>query len=119
MRAHVTGAHVIIGSTDPEADRAFLRDVLGLDSVDAGGGWLIFALPPAEVAIHPGKDGAHALYLMCDDLDATLRDLREKGVTVLPEMHDERWGRLGSIVLPGGSRLSIYEPRHPRPQASR
>ena len=115
MGSHLTGAHVIIGSTDPDADRAFLRDVLNLESVDAGGGWLIFALPPAEVAIHPGKDGAHELYLMCDDLDSTLDDLRQKGVSVLPDVHDERWGRLGTIVLPGGSRLSLYEPRHPRP----
>ena len=117
MRSPITGAHVIIGSADPEADRAFLRDVLGFDSVDAGGGWLIFGLPPAEVAIHPGKDGAHELYLMCEDLDATLRELRDKGVKVAPEVHDERWGRLGAIVLPGGGRLSIYEPRHPRPDA--
>ncbi len=115
MQARFTGAHVIIGSTDPEADRRFFRDVLGLDSVDAGGGWLIFALPTAEVAIHPGKDGAHELYLMCDDLDSTLREFGGKGVTVLPDIHDERWGRLGTIVLPGGSRLSLYEPRHPRP----
>jgi catechol 2,3-dioxygenase-like lactoylglutathione lyase family enzyme len=116
MQAHLTGAHVIIGSTDPDADRAFFRDVLGLESVDAGGGWLIFALPAAEVAVHPGKDGAHELYLMCDDLDSTLGEFRQKGVTVLPDIHDERWGRLGTIVLPGGSRLSLYEPRHPRPR---
>lgn len=115
MHAQLTGAHVIIGSTDLDADRSFFRDILGLDSVDAGGGWLIFGLPAAEVAIHPGKDGAHGLYLMCDDLDSTLRDFRGKGVTVLPDIHDERWGRLGTIVLPGGSRLSLYEPRHPRP----
>ena len=117
MHRHITGAHMIIGSADPDADRAFFRDVLGFDSVDAGGGWLIFGLPPAEVALHPGKDGAHELYLMCDNLDATLRELGDKGVTVAPEVHDERWGRLGAIVLPGGGRLSIYEPRHPRPHA--
>ena len=117
MKSHLTGAHAIIGSADPDADRAFLSDVIGLDTVDAGGGWLIFALPPAEVAIHPGKDGAHELYLMCDDLDATLGELRQKGAEVLPEVHDERWGRMGTMVLPGGSRLRIYEPRHPRPTA--
>lgn len=118
MRSHISGAHIIIGSSDPDADRAFFRDVLGLDSVDAGGGWLIFGLPPAEVAIHPDKDGAHELYLMCDDLDSTLADLRQEGVIVLPDVHDERWGRLGAIVLPGGSRLSLYEPRHRRPRGS-
>lgn len=115
MAQFITGAHTIIGSTDPEADRAFFRDVLGFESVDAGGGWLIFALPRAEVAIHPGKDGRHELYLMCSDLDATLAELKRRGVNVESEIHDERWGRLGTIVLPGGSRLSIYQPRHPTP----
>ena len=117
MQRHVIGAHVIIGSADPEADRAFLRDVIGLEAVDAGGGWLIFALPPAEVAVHPGKDGAHELYLMCDDLEGTLHELQKKGVKVLPDIHDERWGRLGTIVLPGGGKLGVYQPRHARPPA--
>jgi catechol 2,3-dioxygenase-like lactoylglutathione lyase family enzyme len=111
----INGAHVIIESADPEADRAFLRDVLELDSVDAGGGWLIFGLPPAEVAVHPGENGRQQLYLMCDDLDATLTALRARGVTVRDEIHDERWGRLGTFVLPGGSELSIYQPKHPSP----
>jgi catechol 2,3-dioxygenase-like lactoylglutathione lyase family enzyme len=111
----ITGAHVIIGSTDAEADRAFLRDVLGFDSVDAGDGWLIFALPPAEVAVHPGKNGSHQLYLMCADLDAALAELRGTGVEVKPDVHDEPWGRLGTITLPGGSDLSIYQPRHSSP----
>lgn len=119
MRRFITGAHTIIGSADPEADRAFFRDVLGLRSADAGGGWLIFALPPAEVAVHPGKNGRHELYLMCSDLDATLTELKRKGVKVSPRIYDERWGRLGTVRLPGGSRLSIYEPRHPRPQGTR
>jgi catechol 2,3-dioxygenase-like lactoylglutathione lyase family enzyme len=116
MDSFITGAHVIIGSSDAETDRAFVRDVLGLESVDAGGGWLIFGLPPAELAIHPGKDGRHELYLMCKDLDATLADLEGKGVEVKADVHDEPWGRLGTIVLPGGSELSIYQPRHPSPQ---
>ena len=107
---------MIIGSTDPDADRAFLRDVLRLDSVDAGDGWLIFALPPAEVAVHPGKAGRHELYLMCSNLDATLRELKAKGVKVKARIHDEPWGRLGTITLPGGSDLSIYEPKHPSPR---
>lgn len=115
----ITGAHTIIGSTDPDADRAFFRDVLGLESVDAGGGWLIFALPPAEVAVHPGKNGRHELYLMCSNLDRTLADLKRRGVEIDTSIHDQPWGRLGTIVLPGGSRLSIYEPKHPSPQRVR
>ena len=115
MQPLITGAHVIVGSNDEDADRAFFCDVLGFDSVDAGGGWLIFALPPAELAIHPGKNGRHELYLMCADLDATLRALKSKGVAIKPLIHDEPWGRLASIVLPGGSELSIYEPKHPSP----
>ena len=110
-----TGAHTVIGSTDPEADRAFFRDVLRLDSVDAGGGWLIFALPPSEVAIHPGKDGRHELYLMCSDLEATLSELRRKGVAIKMEPADQPWGRIASMLLPGGGELFVYEPRHPRP----
>lgn len=115
MKGLITGAHTIIGSTDADADRAFFRDVLGFDSVDAGGGWLIFALPPAELAVHPGKNGRHELYLTCADLDAALRELKAKGVVVKPLIHEEPWGRLASIVLPGGSELSIYQPSHPSP----
>lgn len=110
----ITGAHVIVESSDPEADRAFARDVLGFESVDAGDGWLIFALPPAEVAFHPGRDGQHRLYLMCDDLDTTLRELAASGV-VAGEVSTQRWGRLAAFRLPGGGELSIYEPAHPRP----
>ena len=112
----ISGAHTIIGSTHPHVDRAFFRDVLGLASIDAGGGWLIFALPPAEVAIHPGKNGRHELYLMCADLDATLRQLKSKGVKVQPDIHKEPRGRLATITLPGGSDLSIYQPSHPSPR---
>lgn len=119
MTRLINGAHAIIGSTNPEADRAFFRDVLDLRSVDAGGGWLIFALPPAEVAVHPGKSGRHHLYLMCDDLDRTLNELKKKGVKVRSRVYEERWGRLGTIVLPGGSTVGIYEPRHPRPPHGR
>ncbi len=113
IRNRLSGAHVIVGSDDAEADRAFFRDVLGLDSVDAGGGWLIFALPPAEVAVHPGKNGRHMLYLMCANLDDTLRELKTKGVRVGRKIYDEPWGRLATFRLPGGARMSIYEPRHP------
>jgi catechol 2,3-dioxygenase-like lactoylglutathione lyase family enzyme len=111
----INGAHVIIFSTDAEADRAFIRDVLGLSAVDSGGGWLIFALPPAEVAVHPTEGAArHELYLMCDDIEATLADLTGKGVSLAAPVSDEGWGRLAAIRLPGGSDLPIYEPRHPR-----
>src|SRR4029077_5806432 len=109
------GAHTIIESADADADRAFLRDVLGLESVDAGGGWLIFGLPPGELPVHPGKNGHHELYLMCADLDVTLAELKRKGVRIGDEIHDERWGRLANMTLPGGGELSIYEPRHPSP----
>jgi catechol 2,3-dioxygenase-like lactoylglutathione lyase family enzyme len=110
----IFGAHVIIYTNDPEADRGFLRDVLGFEGVDAGDGWLIFALPPAEVAVHPADSGGrHELYLMCDDIDATVRELRGKGVHLAREVSDQGWGRLTAIQLPGGGELGLYEPRHP------
>jgi catechol 2,3-dioxygenase-like lactoylglutathione lyase family enzyme len=115
----IYGAHVIIESSDADADRVFMRDVLGFDSVDAGGGWLIFALPPAELALHPGTNGRHQLYLMCDNLDSTLAELHAKGVSTVGEISEERWGRIASIRLPGSGALSIYEPRHPSPLTSR
>jgi catechol 2,3-dioxygenase-like lactoylglutathione lyase family enzyme len=109
----IFGAHVIVYTQDAEADRAFLRDVLGFESVDAGGGWLIFALPPAEIAAHPSDAGArHELYLMCDDIRATVRELRGKGVGFAREVSDERWGLVTAIRLPGGGELGLYEPRH-------
>src|SRR5689334_2457245 len=110
----ITGAHVIVYSTDAEADRAFFRDTLGYPHVDAGGGWLIFKLPPAEVAVHPSEGTqADELYLMCDDLDATVGMLGAKGIETSPPT-DEGWGTLTAITLPGGGRLGLYEPRHPR-----
>jgi hypothetical protein len=113
----ITGAHSIIYSADAEGVRAFFRDVLELPSVDAGGGWLIFALPPAELAAHPGDGtGRHALYLTCDDVHATVRELEGKGVSCGP-VHEERWGLVTSIMLPGGAEVGLYEPRHPRPPA--
>jgi len=114
----ITGSHVIVETADAEADRKFVRDVFGFESVDSGGGWLIFALPPAELAFHPGENGRHQLYLMCDDLEATLSDLKRKGAKVSDEVSEQRWGRLGSFWLPGGAQLSIYEPRHPVPRPS-
>jgi catechol 2,3-dioxygenase-like lactoylglutathione lyase family enzyme len=108
----IFGAHVIIYSTDAEADRAFFKDVLKYPHVDAGHGWLIFKLPPAEVAVHPGEGAAHELYLLCDDLDATLAELKEQAVAA-GEVQDERWGRLSSLRLPGGGQVGLYQPRHP------
>jgi predicted enzyme related to lactoylglutathione lyase len=112
----ITGMHAIVFSPKAEKVRAFFADVIGLPSADAGGGWLIFALPPAELAVHPA-DGQtrHELYLMCDDIQATLADLRGKGVEVAQEVSDQGWGLLAAIRLPDGSELGIYEPRHPLP----
>jgi catechol 2,3-dioxygenase-like lactoylglutathione lyase family enzyme len=110
----ITGAHVIVYSRDAEADRAFFRDVLGYPHVDAGGGWLIFKLPPAEVAVHPtDAAGSHELYLMCDDVAATITQLADKGVTC-GQISDEGWGLLTTVELPGGGTLGLYEPRHPK-----
>jgi catechol 2,3-dioxygenase-like lactoylglutathione lyase family enzyme len=112
----ITGMHAIVFSAEAEKVRAFFADVLGMPSVDAGGGWLIFALPPAELAVHP-SDGEtrHELYLMCDDIRATLADLRARGVEVAREVSDQGWGLLAAIRLPDGSEFPIYEPRHPLP----
>lgn len=111
----INGAHVILYSRDAEADRAFLRDVLGLPDVDAGHGWLIFKLPPAEVAAHPtDEEPRHEFYLMCDDIRATLDDLARKGVQVDAQVSDQGWGLLAAIRLPSGAELPIYQPRHPR-----
>jgi catechol 2,3-dioxygenase-like lactoylglutathione lyase family enzyme len=108
----ISGAHVIVYSKDAEADRIFFRDVLGLPSVDAGHGWLIFALPPAEAAFHPAEDnGRHELYFMCDDLKTEMKDLAEKGV-VCSAVHVERWGSITKISLPGGGEIGLYQPRH-------
>ncbi len=115
----ITGAHVIIYSKDPEADRAFLRDKLRLSHVDAGEGWLIFALPPSEVAVHPSrKNDMHELYLVCDDVKAFVAAMRRRRVPCAP-VEDRGWGRLTMVTLPGGGRLGVYEPRHPRPRARR
>jgi hypothetical protein len=108
------GMHAIIYSTAAEKDRKFFRDVLKLSSVDAGDGWLLFALPPAEIAVHPDKKGGYAeLYFMCKDIKATLAGLRRKGVKVVRNVSDQGWGLLASVALPSGAELGIYEPRHP------
>ena len=110
----LTAAHTILFASDADAARAFFRDVLELDAVDAGGGWLIFALPPAELAIHPA-DGPprHELYLMCDDIEATVARLTERGVEFTAPVSDEGWGLLTRLRVPGAGELGLYEPRHP------
>jgi catechol 2,3-dioxygenase-like lactoylglutathione lyase family enzyme len=113
----VTAVHAIVFAPDADKARAFFRDVLELESVDAGGGWLIFALPPAELACHPAEGGEprHELYLMCDDVAATLAELRAKGVEPAGEVSDQGWGVLASIDVPGLGPLGLYEPRHASP----
>jgi catechol 2,3-dioxygenase-like lactoylglutathione lyase family enzyme len=112
----ITGAHVIVYTTDADADRSFFRDALGFASVDAGRGWLIFALPPAELAMHPHESGgAHELYLMCDDVRSTVEELTAKGVEIVRDVTDAGFGLMTAIRLPGGGELGLYEPRHPSP----
>ena len=110
----INGAHAILYSDDADATRAALARVLGTRSVDAGGGWLIFALPPAELAVHPADKGGRAqLYLMTDDLDATIDVLKAEGIEVARPVSDQGWGLLTAIALPGGVELGLYQPRHP------
>ena len=112
----INGVHVVVYSTNAEADRAFFRDILGFVSVDAGYGWLIFGLPPAESAFHPAeKNDRHELYLMCDDLGGEIATLRAKGVECA-EVVEASWGSITKIRLPGGGEIGLYEPKHPRPQ---
>ncbi len=121
----INAAHVVIYTGDAEADRAFFRDVLGLAAVDAGQGWLIFALPPAELGIHPTDEkawrgsgalkGHHQLYLMCDDVESTVGELKGKGVEFTQPVNDTGWGLLTALKLPGGSELWLYQPKHPSP----
>jgi hypothetical protein len=111
----INGTHVVVYSKDSSADRDFFRDVLGFSSVDAGRGWLIFGMPAAEAAFHPAEaNGRHELYLMCDDLKEEMASLAAKGV-VCGEVHEERWGSITTIPLPGGGKLGLYQPKHPRP----
>lgn len=111
----INGAHIVIYSKDADADRAFLKDVLELRSVDVGHGWLIFALPPSEVACHPGEaNNQHEMFLMCDDLKATTAALAAKGIHCT-DVHEQPWGILTKIKLPGGGELGLYQPKHARP----
>ena len=109
----ISGAHVVIYSTNVEADRAFFRDILCFPSVDAGEGWLIFALPPAEAAFHPAaENGKHEIYLTCDDVAATVRKLKKHKIKCAP-VKDQGWGLLTHLTLPGGGKLGLYQPIHP------
>jgi predicted enzyme related to lactoylglutathione lyase len=116
----INGAHVVIHTKDPEADRAFFSDVLKFSSVDAGHGWLIFAMPPLEAAFHgyekhdSERNDQHELYLMCDDIAATLKDLKTKKVEV-SDVTEQRWGKLATFTLPGGGKIGVYEPKHASP----
>jgi predicted enzyme related to lactoylglutathione lyase len=112
----ISGVHAIVFTPAPDEVRAFFREVLGLPHVDAGGGWPIFALPPAELAIHGSEGSGNGLYLMCDDLDATMAALEEQGVTVRRPPADQSWGRVTTIDLPGGTEIGLYQPRHPSPR---
>ena len=112
----ITGAHSIIYSKDPEADRNFFRDVLKLTKVDVGQGWLIFGLPPAEVAVHPGeKNDEHEFYLMVDDVNAFVAEMKTKNISC-GEVQDMGWGVLTQLSLPAGGKLGVYQPRHARPE---
>jgi predicted enzyme related to lactoylglutathione lyase len=116
----ITGFHALIYSTDAEAVRAFFQDVLKFPCVDAGEGWLIFALPPGELGVHPTEQGGHhELYLMCDDVDKTVRELKGRGVEFARPIKDTGWGLVTAIKMPGGQELGLYEPKHPTPPRSR
>lgn len=113
----IIGAHSIIYSTNSDADRAFLRDILKLTNVDVGEGWLIFGLPPAEVAVHPSeKNDVHEFYLMCDDIQGFVDQMKTHGVAC-SELHHMGWGILTQLMLPGGGKLGVYQPRHARPKS--
>ena len=112
----ITGVHAILYSQKADEAREFFKETLGLDSVDAGGGWLIFALPPSEIAVHPTDGpGSQELYLVCDDVQATIARLAEQGVETVEPVTDQRWGLVTRLRLPSGDEIGLYEPRHPRP----
>jgi catechol 2,3-dioxygenase-like lactoylglutathione lyase family enzyme len=119
MNKLISGAHAIIYSKEAEADRAFLRDVLGLAHVDSGDGWLIFALPPEELAVHPAeKNNVHEFFFMVKDIHAFIKDMGDKGVPCDP-VESTSWGELTHIRLPGGGKVGVYQPRHASPKANR
>jgi len=111
----ITGAHVILYTKDADADRVFLQKTLGFPHVDVGHGWLIFALPPAEVAMHPADEASHELYLMVDDVKAFVADMKKRGVAC-SDVHQQPWGSLVNVTLPSGTELGVYQPRHASPK---
>jgi catechol 2,3-dioxygenase-like lactoylglutathione lyase family enzyme len=114
----ISGAHAILYTTDPDADRAFLRDVLGLPNVDVGGGWLIFGLPPSEIAMHPAEtNGRQELYFLVEDIEAFSAAMGKRHLRTSP-IQEERWGRLVELTLPSGATIGVYEPKHARPPAT-
>jgi hypothetical protein len=114
--AAINGAHLIVYSTNVDSDREFFRDVLDLPSVDVGGGWLIFGMPPAEVAVHPAENNdTHELYLMCDDIEVFMSEMGQRNIACSP-VQDQGWGLLSHVILPGGGKLGVYQPRHARPE---
>jgi len=110
----INGAHIIVYSKQAEQDRAFFRDVLGLTHVDVGHGWLIFGLPPSEVAFHPADEASHELYLMCADVNAFIAAMKQRDVACSP-IQEERWGSLTTVTLPSGTKVGVYQPKHERP----
>lgn len=115
----ITGAHCILYSTNPTADRAFFRDVLRLRHVDAGEGWLIFGLPPAEIAVHPADEsGKQELYLLCEDIESFIQEMTQHKISCTP-IQNQVWGSLTQITLPGGGKLGVYQPSHARPEPTR
>jgi catechol 2,3-dioxygenase-like lactoylglutathione lyase family enzyme len=114
----ISGAHVVVYSRNAEADRAFFRDILGFKSVDAGHGWLLFALPPAEAAFHPSEEHMHELYFMCDDLKAEMAALAKNGVQC-SRVEEARWGSITTMRLPSGGNVGLYQPKHPTAIASK
>ncbi len=112
----ITGIHTIIYSKNAEADKAFFRDVLKLTNVDVGHGWLIFELPPSELAVHPSDDAEHhEIYLMCDDINMFVQQMKEHKI-ICSEIQEQRWGLLVELTLPGGGKLGVYQPKHARPE---
>jgi hypothetical protein len=109
----ITGVHALLYSAEADRLRATLRDLLGGQHVDAGGGWLIFALPPAEIAVHPGDDAHHEISVMCDDIESTVAELRAKGIEFSGDIQSRRFGRTATMVLPGDVEMLLYEPSHP------
>jgi hypothetical protein len=110
----ITGAHTILYSSDPEADRNFLQNVLHLTNVDLGHGWLIFGLPPSEIAVHPAEQPSTELFFLCENIQQFIQQMAEEKIPCDP-VQNKRWGHLTYLTLPGGGKIGVYEPLHERP----